>query len=852
MAVDCLELAAFRAMPPQSIETVLLLGPASREQLEQVQAAFPALRSVAVVSLSANEDPRLAPPERLGALTVTRIGIEGSAPLEHVYVRVAQFFLAHGASVARTLVVPTSWSERQSGDLAKALAGGVHDLVVARGRAFARRLVEGAVEGRAFARVWADTLLSQGEALHAVRLYLALAELGTPELAVCVGIVKAWCALEQPGQALAWLDRCEMPAPAAEAMRQDLEAVRAEQDAAQRACWTTNFAHLQRSFPGLAEALRSVVPAPADLVWLLEEPWRLQAARTREPVVCAEYPLLVRVEGGLVHELNAPEVPEWLYGKLRATQDVMTAHAVVAELTRLDALYNIVVNAVTSSIPGRRQVVYGVASDLSLLRRFAEVQDLRGLLQPQRIELFWGADAEARIADNFRRYAGRPIPGICLPTSPCLSAQLETVLAERVADYRRAAIELEQYDDARLPARTLAKLESGTPLRIWAWSSRHTTVLQYIASDLQAAFERLGHRFDLLIEDDERDLVDRRAVSRSLLACQPDVLLFLDHFRPQFKDIVPKHTPTFAWFLDEVPQLRDPAMIAGLGPQDLCFAWSESLTADLTPRGFPFVDTLPFAANEQRYVGLGGASPVAEDSIAFITHLSPPADEPFAPGFMAAMAAEFSGHDLIPSGHAELAPLVDRVAHGLGVRLDGEQRERLICSANAAGRHSDRLRIADALLAAGLPLALYGRGWEAIPRFSGSLRGVVAPGEALRAVYQRHKVILHINTRCNMHPRVIETMLAGGFVLARSDGDFDTTPGGTGDYFAIDRELCLFRDLPDLQAKAARALHDEAWRQGVSEAGRERVLREHTYRHRAERMLERLRLVLQRSFGIAA
>jgi spore maturation protein CgeB len=167
-------------------------------------------------------------------------------------------------------------------------------------------------------------------------------------------------------------------------------------------------------------------------------------------------------------------------------------------------------------------------------------------------------------------------------------------------------------------------------------------------------------------------------------------------------------------------------------------------------------------------------------------------------------------------------------------------------------RHVDRIRIAERVLAAGLPIALYGHGWADIPRFATYARGPVAPGDDLRRMYQRHKVVLHINTRCNLHPRVLEAAAAGGFVLARSDGDWDFAPGGVADCLEVGRELCVFTDEADLVAKIRRAFTDEPWRQSFARAARARVHRDHNYVQRAAAMLRALELRLAEALADGA
>jgi spore maturation protein CgeB len=194
----------------------------------------------------------------------------------------------------------------------------------------------------------------------------------------------------------------------------------------------------------------------------------------------------------------------------------------------------------------------------------------------------------------------------------------------------------------------------------------------------------------------------------------------------------------------------------------------------------------------------------------------------------------------VPSGIEPLAPLLDQTIAALGIHVPPDQRRDLAYQCLMVARHVDRVRVADRMLAADIPVALYGRGWAEIERFAPHARGLIEPGDALRRMYQRHKVVLHINTRCNLHPRVLEAAAAGGFVLARSDGEWDFAPGSVGDYLVVGRELCVFDDGDDMVAKIRRAFTDETWRRDFVESARARVHLDHTYAQRAQRMLAAL------------
>ena len=172
----------------------------------------------------------------------------------------------------------------------------------------------------------------------------------------------------------------------------------------------------------------------------------------------------------------------------------------------------------------------------------------------------------------------------------------------------------------------------------------------------------------------------------------------------------------------------------------------------------------------------------------YATHLETVPEPAACPGIAAWLERRMHAEPRIPIGTPKIDPLLTEACAALGYQPPPDKRNSLLFWAAMFARRLDRIRVADTVLAAGLPLRLYGRGWERVPRFAGHYRGVVTPGEPLRRVLREHKVVLHINGECNLHPRVLEGFCAGGFVLGRHE-DSDDIPGETADQFAIGREL---------------------------------------------------------------
>ena len=82
-----------------------------------------------------------------------------------------------------------------------------------------------------------------------------------------------------------------------------------------------------------------------------------------------------------------------------------------------------------------------------------------------------------------------------------------------------------------------------------------------------------------------------------------------------------------------------------------------------------------------------------------------------------------------------------------------------------------------------------------------------------------------------VNPRVFEIAACGAFQLVDPRSEMS-------DLFEIGKEIETFKDINDLRSKIKYYLANPAKMKEIAEAGRNRVLREHTYKHRMEQLLK--------------
>ncbi|HWB79392.1 MAG TPA: glycosyltransferase [Nannocystaceae bacterium] len=687
-------------------------------------------------------------------------------------------------------------------------------------------------------RAWADHCFERGR-LHTALLAYLWIERSAPSPSLCTRIAIAWAKLGCPARGREWLKRCDVPGPQRRAALADFDAAARDARAHAERQLATNLAHLRGCFPEVAEAIASARTDDIELLWCFDVPWRLRVLGERFAVTRTELPFLLRREASGWHAVRAAEPPRSLRAQLDPRTPLPMMHACIGGVADYAALVNVVRNRVVSQLPSWKQSVDAIETDAGLLKKLAEHVDLTTLLRPESLaSLRVGPEAERELVADFAAHPRRLPPGVRAACAAGVHAGFAALERSREQERDRTILALAHHYDSDATARVLAKLERGEPLRVWAWSSLHTTVLQHVARALVSGFRALGHTVELAIESEARERIGPADAVASLAAFEPDLAVLFDHTRPEYGPVLPAGLPVAAWILDELPALSDPRVLARLGALDLAFAWSEPLTKMYGGLGYPHVETLPFAVDTDVY--RPDPTITAAPVVAYATHLAFPEDLPCAPGLYRALEEQMMAMAEVPAGVEPLRPLLDATIAALALDIPADKYADLAYQCMMIARHVDRVKVADAVLAAGLPIALFGRGWPKIDRFKAHHRGELAPGAALRKMYQEHAVVLHINTRCNLHPRVLECAASGGFVLARSDGDYDFAPGGVNEALTVGKELCLFTDEADMIAKIRRAFDEPQWREGFVQAGHDRVHAEHGYEARASAIVASL------------
>jgi hypothetical protein len=821
----------------EDVRLVIVLGSKGGSLVRAVQERAPNLAKVLVLEPDAAAFSSLQALEASDARVVEKCTLMGPAELQGAqdfvaaYLAIGQFLLGSGlAPGAITCVVDLKAAEAQPG---RTLRRAATDLTRGFSSEFLR-LVAGRPEFASVLNGIAQYLAQQGDHYQALKFYSSVAP-QQMNAALVHGALGCLLALGNADLCEHWLRAMPLDEPSRASLRQGIPAELRERQAQQQAQLERNLSYLEGHFPAAVATLRKTAPA-SDLfaLELRDQPWLLKAFGRDWATERQDYPLMVRARGLAFSEENPLTDLGELNDALVACAQQGQDHVWLGSIVRY-AMFaiNVISQPSLLTLHGWRRVTFLQEPDAAALARWLGAIELEPWFDREQVRFAVGNDAANELVRGLVDNVDQAVPelGIGVPAE-----SRRQVLQQRLHKLSRAP-ELFAALESRYqghPERLRAVLhERQRPLNIALMTSRYTTVLQHVTRDLADGFEQLGHKTSVLLEERAGEGMIAFRTAERLLELEPDFIIVFDRIRPEYAGLLPSGMPVVTWVLDELPTLKDPAAIAKLGSLDLAYGFNGAIERAFRAIGYPHVGQLPFAVNPSRYFP---EPPQANArGIAFTTHIGQFNQDPAgAPGLNAVLARFFDAEPDIPLEMPRIQPLLEAAMAELGLAASAEASRHLVYHSLQLARQQDRERIAQRIVRAGLPLSVYGLGWDSMPEFKGMAGGVVPAGPELRQVYRKHRVVLHVNRGCNIHPRVLETMCSGGLVIARWD-PVDDLPGETRDQ--LGDALCLFRDHDEMLALFQRAVHDDAFRNELILRGQTRVLEEHTYQARARKVL---------------
>ncbi len=360
---------------------------------------------------------------------------------------------------------------------------------------------------------------------------------------------------------------------------------------------------------------------------------------------------------------------------------------------------------------------------------------------------------------------------------------------------------------ARIAQMPAPESRTGRPLRILAFASRHSTVIQHASRGLIESFAALGHDARLVIEANDREHLDVTHLQQAVIEAAPDILILIDVHQPEF---CPPGTIQVVWWQDPMPPLAQGAPLPWRD-EDLVYILDGYFRAGVISTGLApeRVRTQQFCIDEGIFhppvteAGRRRAVVFVGTSYGALMHHDDPGERELIRQLDALVDA---GEPLSTERVGELAAACNvdapRAVCRVMMYCTRDRFVRMLCQQQA------------------IPVEVYGYGWENDPLVVPFFRGPVAHGAALADLYRSvsHALITHaflIN-----HQRLGEVGACGCIPLI-----WDCRAVAEAPHW--DAEALYFSDQSSLYAALARTVptHPERFRDHFS------------YRHFAQRIL---------------
>jgi spore maturation protein CgeB len=128
---------------------------------------------------------------------------------------------------------------------------------------------------------------------------------------------------------------------------------------------------------------------------------------------------------------------------------------------------------------------------------------------------------------------------------------------------------------------------------------------------------------------------------------------------------------------------------------------------------------------------------------------------------------------------------------------------------------------------------------DLIDVYKNSYKGFLQTEKDLAEVYSGAKIVLNITMNqglSSMNYRVLEVLASEGLLMTDFKQD-------TADYFIEGSELLFYRSIDDLIDKISLYLNEEVLRKEIAKNGRKKILKYHTFKQRAAKILSELNIL---------
>jgi len=370
----------------------------------------------------------------------------------------------------------------------------------------------------------------------------------------------------------------------------------------------------------------------------------------------------------------------------------------------------------------------------------------------------------------------------------------------------------------------------------------------FLNVEVEKAIRGLGHIVTKVRGDEEEtpgEILKR--VAQSIVDFKPDFIISINHLGFDEEGILTSflnsiEMPIASWYVDS-PNIILKGFYKNVSPYVSIFLWDKGYIKDIKDSGFESVEHLPLAADEDTFRPLRLRQ---EDAKRFGVDV----------GFVGNSMVKPTNERLkeIPE---EIHPIVERLARLLSSKrmsfddalktLDDSTIKKIRLFPNEDRLNMERAVLWRATLLYRLSCIekikefkhiIHGdRGWQSLLNKDFNLAPELSYYRELPIFYNACKInfnatSLQMITAVNQ--RVFDVPACGSFLITDYQEAID-------ELFDVGKEVVVYKDKEEIPDLIKFYLNNPSERGRIAAKGRERVLREHTYRHRLNRMIQVMR-----------
>ncbi|MCP5463219.1 MAG: glycosyltransferase [bacterium] len=468
--------------------------------------------------------------------------------------------------------------------------------------------------------------------------------------------------------------------------------------------------------------------------------------------------------------------------------------------------------SVAASAP-RYAYIVAVEKSLSQFAAVLFEKDLSRLIKGWRIKFIIDSDKDS-FSDQFKQYYFQ------IDSVSFVKAPKSYILNEEYY------VEITVLIPSLIVSRTPRKVEEKTYVFLMLIGSSGTG-WPFILQDCIAALHQLGHQAYTYNIGDGYDMPQ---FFRMVDVVKPDVVFLLDAIGLVPEILEKTGIPYVSWFFDN-PFLW--LKSGHVSERYHIVVWDKTYVSDLHAAGFPHVTYVPLGANPAVFYPRN----VNEQPLSFVgSSLFQEAELPFPEEAKKVFIRRVSER-LCRSPWTPIEQIIAELTVKMGISFsidDPVRKHEFEAFVQNYARSGYRKGIIQQLLE--FNPVLYGdKGWmNLISEGKGEYKGRINNRLELPELYSASKININITVpqiRNSFSHRAFEIPACRGFLLS------DYRPEAES-FFELDSEIVCFRTYDELRDKTLYYSNHPEDRKEIARRGYERVIAEHTYAHRMQKIVE--------------